>query len=146
MGCRGLRPLHKGKGRLTGLKRFGDRIQEQLWERIKEELKLPDKPPTDTETDPLAIEQDYHERFVDSRLNVYIGRDKIHKDLLAYLDGDDRKPLIVTGISGSGKSAILARLSREDAQRIFIRSHSLFVGRVLHQLLSGAPFSISAMS
>lgn len=107
----------KAKGRLAGLKEFGDRIQEQLWERIKEELILPDKPPTETEADPLAIEQDYHERFIDSRLNVYIGRDKIHKDLLAYLDGDDIAPLIVTGPSGSGKSAILARLSRESVQR-----------------------------
>ncbi len=107
----------KAKGRLTGLKEFGDRIQEQLWEGIKGELKLPDKPPTDTETDPLAIEQDYHERFIDLRLNVYVGRDKIHDDLLTYLDGDDRRPLVVTGPSGSGKSAILARLSREGAQK-----------------------------
>lgn len=107
----------KAKGRLTGLKEFGDRIQKQLWEGIKGELQLPDKPPTDTETDPLAIEQDYHERFIDSRLNVYIGRDKIHKELLSYCNGDDRRPLIVTGPSGSGKSAILARLSREGAQK-----------------------------
>ena len=107
----------KAKGRLAGLKEFGDRIEKQLWERIKEELKLPDKPQTETEADPLAIEQDYHERFIDSRLNVYIGRDKIHKDLLAYRNGDDRKPFMVTGPSGSGKSAILARLSRESVQK-----------------------------
>lgn len=103
----------KAKGRLTGLEEFGNKIQKQLWERIKGELKLPETPPIEAETDPLAIEQDYHERFIDSRLTVYIGRDKIHKDLLAYCNGDDRKPLIVTGPSGSGKSAILARLSRE---------------------------------
>lgn len=107
----------KAKGRLTGLKEFGDSIQKQLWERIKEELKLPENPPMETETDPFAVEQDYHERFIDSRLTVYIGRDKMHKDLLAYRDGDDRRPLIVTGPSGSGKSAILARLSREGAQK-----------------------------
>ena len=136
----------KANGRLTGLKEFGDSIQKQLWERIKGELKLPDKPPTDTETDPIAIEQDYHERFIDSRHTVYIGRDKIHKDLLAYLGGDNRRPLIVTGPSGSGKSAILARLGREGVQKDIDTCVIPFLsGRALHQPLSGALFSISAM-
>jgi nephrocystin-3 len=103
----------KAKGRFAGLKEFGDRIQEQLWESIKAKLELPDKPPTETETDPIEIEKDYHRRFIELRLNVYVGREKIHKDLLAYLDGADSAPLIVTGASGSGKSAILAHLSRE---------------------------------
>ncbi|MFH2002935.1 MAG: DUF4062 domain-containing protein, partial [Planctomycetota bacterium] len=103
----------KTKGQLAGLKEFGDRIQEQIWERIKEELILPDKPPTDTEADPLAVEQDYHERFLEPNLRFYIERGAIQQALLTHLEIGDNRTLMVSGPSGSGKTATLSWLSRE---------------------------------
>ena len=96
---------------LDGLETFGQRVHNQLWQAIQAELQLPEKPPAETAaaTDPLAEEADYHERFMESRLRVYIGRESIQQQLLAYANSDDTKPLLVTGPSGTGKSAVLAR-------------------------------------
>ncbi|MCX6900668.1 MAG: DUF4062 domain-containing protein, partial [Verrucomicrobia bacterium] len=96
---------------LAGLEAFGQRVHDQLWQAIQAELKLPEKPPAEAAaaTDPLAEEADYHERFMESRLRVYVGRESIQQQLLAYANSDDTKPLLVTGPSGTGKSAVLAR-------------------------------------
>jgi telomerase protein component 1 len=64
----------KSKGRLVGLEAFGERVCEQLWQAIRQEVRLPDAPPAEAVADPLAEEADYHERFMESRLRVYVGR------------------------------------------------------------------------
>ncbi len=100
----------KGHGRLGGLQEFGRRVEQDLWQAIQAELHLPDTPPSETITDPLAEEQDYHERFAESRLRVYVGRADVQQALLAYASSDAGVPLLLTGPSGLGKSAALARL------------------------------------
>jgi hypothetical protein len=99
----------RSDGRLGGLEDFGRRVQEDLWQAIQAELNLPNTPPTETVTDPLAEELDYHERFMESRLRVYIGRDEVQRRLLEFADGDAVVPCLVSGPSGAGKSAALAR-------------------------------------
>jgi len=101
----------KSHGRLVGLDAFGERVRNELWTAIKAELQLPDTPPTAATADPLAEEADYHQRFIESRLRVYVGREEIHQQLLDYVNGTDTKPLLLTGPSGSGKSAVIARLA-----------------------------------
>jgi WD40 repeat protein len=105
----------QSRGRLVGLEAFGDRIRDQLWQAIHDELQLPEQPPVVAAADPLAEEQDYHERFMESRLRVYVGREQINDTLLAFADGDDSIPCLVTGSSGSGKSAALARFITDYA-------------------------------
>ena len=105
----------RSHGRLVGLEAFGERVRDQLWQAIQEELQLPEQPSLETAADPLAEEQDYHERFIESRLRVYVGREKINDELLAFADGNDPIPCLVTGPSGSGKSAALARASIPSA-------------------------------
>jgi hypothetical protein len=95
------------------LEAFGQRVRDQLWQAIQEEFRLPEQPPVVTAADPLADEQDYHERFMESRLRVYVGRDQINDALLAFADGNDLIPCLLKGASGSGKSAALARFVRE---------------------------------
>lgn len=96
-------------GRLVGLEAFGERVREHVWEAIKAEHNLPDAPPTETDLEPLAVELDYHERFMDSRLRVHVLRQQINDALLAFAENDAKVPCLVTGPSGSGKSASLAR-------------------------------------
>jgi hypothetical protein len=74
----------RSHGRLGDLEDFGRRVQEDLWQAIQAELKLPDTPPAETAADPLAEEQDYHERFMESRLRVYVGRDEVQRRLLEF--------------------------------------------------------------
>lgn len=103
----------RSRGRLVQLEGFGNQVLEQLWSSIQAELALPDRPESDADLDPLAVEQGWHERFLESRQRVYVGRDSLHEQLLSYLGGQDSRPLMLTGRSGSGKSAVLARLVRE---------------------------------
>ena len=103
---------------LAGLDTFGREVEERLWNAIRAEHNLPDVPPVEAaaEADPLAIEQDYHERFMESRLRVYVGREKVQKRLTAFADGDATHPCLVTAPSGSGKSAALAKFATSYAE------------------------------
>ena len=56
-------------------------------------------------------EADYHERFMESRLRVYVGREKLLQDLIDFASSDAEVPCLLTGPSGSGKSAALARFT-----------------------------------
>lgn len=107
-------------GRLAGLEGFGETVRDNLWDAMAKEypeiLQKPEPIQPDTENW-LEAEQEFHERFMESRLRVYVGRDNIHQELTDYLESDSRQPLLLSGGSGTGKSAILARLCRDWEQR-----------------------------
>jgi len=112
-----LSPEDGRRGRVVGLEQFGEWVRDELWEGItrehpqtREELPEPAVPGT---AEWLPEEQDYHERFVESRTQVYVGRDGVHQELLEHLEGGSNAPLLLVGGSGTGKSAILARLWQE---------------------------------
>lgn len=96
---------------LEGLDEFGRRVLDWLWDSIRRKHNLPDIPPDQAAAaaDPLAEEQGYHERFMEARLRVYIGRDQLQQSLSEFTKGADQTACLVTGPSGSGKSAALAR-------------------------------------
>lgn len=101
-------------GRIVGLEQFGALVRDDLWSAIAQvhpeilgEPAPPARPGTD---DWLVEEQDYHERFIESRLRVYVGRQRIQEQLIDYLESDATQPLLLVGHSGSGKSAILGKL------------------------------------
>ncbi|NQT50947.1 DUF4062 domain-containing protein [bacterium] len=102
---------------LTDLESFGERVRDDLWEGLCQrypELReaAASAPEGEAEKDTaawLAEEQDYHERFMESRLTVFEGRARNLEQLKAYAEGDAEKPCLVSGPSGSGKSALLAR-------------------------------------
>jgi len=105
------------KGRLVDLDAFGVRVRDQLWEAIQAEHQLPEKPPAETQPDPLMEELDYHNRFMESRLRVYVGREQLNRDLFAFAQGDEPVACLVTGPSGSGKSAALAQFVTDYRQK-----------------------------
>ncbi|NOZ19837.1 MAG: DUF4062 domain-containing protein [Planctomycetes bacterium] len=98
---------------LDHLEEFGQAVQDRLWEAIRAEYSLPEEPPTpvEGERDELAEEMDFHEQFMESRLRVYVGREVVQQELTDFADGDETVPCLVTGPSGSGKSAALARFA-----------------------------------
>ena len=118
-----------GTVQLAGLEAFGERVKEWLWESIRRKLNLSDEAPTmpTAAVDPIEKdeqkkkeleqkeekekeeEQDFHERFMESRLRVYVGREKINRALTKFADGDDTVACLVTGPSGAGKSAAMSK-------------------------------------
>lgn len=114
-------PVTKQPGRLIGLEAFGESVRLKLDWAIRTDPKLQGHfaALAAAPIDPfgLAEEQDYHERFMESRLRVYVGREQLNNELLAFADGNDLVPCLVTGSSGSGKSAALARFVRDYRHR-----------------------------
>ncbi len=118
--------VNRTRGKLDGLDEFGKAVEAWLWDAIKAELKLPDTPAT---LDPLDAEADLHERFLELRTRLYVGRDALYDRLRDFALADGETPLLLTGESGLGKSAALARfvrdVRREHPER-FVLAH--FVG------------------
>jgi telomerase protein component 1 len=111
----------KTYGRLVDLNAFGRQLRDQLWAAIMVEFELPDQPADLSAANPasrLADLADDQARFVDSRLRVYVGRDDVQRELVAYALGNETKPSLVSGPSGSGKSAALARFVAESARAV----------------------------
>jgi WD40 repeat protein len=99
-------------GRLVGLEAFGERVREQLDRAIRDAPELAEHFASLNEEvddpDGLIEEADYHEQFIESRTRIYVGRQSIQHQLTAFAGGDATVPGLVTGPSGSGKSAVLA--------------------------------------
>ncbi|MGV8118251.1 MAG: DUF4062 domain-containing protein [Candidatus Xenobiia bacterium LiM19] len=108
---------------LSGLENFGDRVRDDLWGGLCRKYPEIKETPViagvmmDKTQEWLAEEQDYHERFVESRSIVYAGRDTVHNKLSMYVNGGDRLPMLLIGASGAGKSAVMGRLYRELSER-----------------------------
>ncbi|REK32855.1 MAG: DUF4062 domain-containing protein [Planctomycetota bacterium] len=101
---------------LDGLEEFGRRVLESLWNAISAELDLA-AAPSEEAPDELTEERGYHERFMESRLRVYVGRQALLDELTEFAEGDGEQPCLVTGPSGSGKSAAMAKFADVYAAR-----------------------------
>jgi WD40 repeat protein len=66
--------------------------------------------------DPLEKEISAHEVFGKDRARVFIGRADLLKAIGDYIIGSDPHPLAIWGVSGSGKSALMAK-AVENAQK-----------------------------
>lgn len=66
----------------------------------------------------LELEIEAHEAFARDRARHFTGRKNILEAIDAHLRGGDRRPLVVYGAPGSGKSAILAKASTELAKSV----------------------------
>lgn len=104
-------PVTRTPGRLVGLEEFGRHVWRQLWEAIRTELDLPESPPAPERGETWADEGDLHERFLEQRLRVYVARPSLDDELLSFVQKGSQGLCLLTGPSGSGKSAALARLA-----------------------------------
>ncbi len=118
--------VNRTRGKLDGLDDFGKAAETWLWDAIKAELELPDTPAA---LDPLDAEADLHERFRELRTRLYVGRDVLYDRLRDFALAEGEIPLLLTGESGLGKSAALARFVhdfRKEHPDRFVLAH--FVG------------------
>lgn len=65
------------------------------------------------EADPLEKETKDQESFGKERAKFFVGRVGILQTIRDYLRSGDAHPLVMSGVSGSGKTALMARVARE---------------------------------
>ena len=106
-----------GTVQLAGLEEFGRRVQVQLWEAICKTFELNGASSNAVNDDWLSLEQAFHERFMESRLRVYVGRESLQQKLVNYVEEVGGQAALLTGPSGSGKSATLARFVKSYSNR-----------------------------
>jgi telomerase protein component 1 len=83
---------------------LGRQVLDDLWGAIQVEY-----PAEAPEVDPLDAERAYHDFFIETRTELYVGQRHLLTRLHAFASADTPGPLVVTGTPGCGKSALLAR-------------------------------------
>ncbi|KAA5803571.1 NACHT domain-containing protein [Alkalicaulis satelles] len=106
---------------------FVDRITDSLLAAIDAQIKdlkarerLPDFA--------VRAERATHDAFAQERLRVFIGRSGNRSEIAAHIAGDPTYPLVLTGRSGSGKTALMARAAADTATDPDARVVKRFVG------------------
>jgi len=96
---------------LAGLEEFGSEVLEDLWSAIEQEY-----PDSDEKLNHLLIENNYHNNFAYKLTKTFQERSEIQTQIENYLlDNNIKKPLILYGETGSGKSAIMAETAKRFA-------------------------------
>jgi len=107
----GMDPVTKQVGRVTGLAKFANWIIEKFEvailgsEEVRDHLAVLNS----IGRDETAEENDFHDRFIENRTRVYVGRQKLQDELDNFVAGTEIDTYLITGPSGSGKSAALAK-------------------------------------
>jgi nephrocystin-3 len=105
---------------------LAERVKADLWRVIDEAYPMEDVP------DPLTLERRKHEAYGGSRLGLYLGGKQYFQALDAAMIAESFKPVLITGASGGGKSALIANWSRAYSE-----SHPDTL-EIVHYLGSGA--------
>jgi hypothetical protein len=61
----------------------------------------------------LDLEMEAHDRFAEERCRIFTGRQAVLDAIAKYISGPERRPLVLHGESGSGKSAVMAKASQQ---------------------------------
>ena len=104
-----------------------DAVFEQLRQVIEAEVKCFEDRPV------LDLEVEAHDRFAEDRSRIFTGRQAVLDTIAVYISGDDRRPLVMHGESGSGKSAVMAKASEQYKGP----------GRVIRRFIGASPESAS---
>ena len=81
---------------------LAERVREDLWRLIDEAYPESEAP------DPLSLERRRHESYGASRRRLYIGGEHYFEAVDAEMAAESPRPVLVTGQSGGGKSALLS--------------------------------------
>jgi WD40 repeat protein len=102
-------------------------VYGQLKQVIEAEIqRFEDRPAMD-------LEVEAHDRFAEERCRIFTGRHEVLDTIADYLGGPERRPLVLHGESGSGKSAVMAKASQQYQGP----------GRVIRRFIGASPESAS---
>ena len=81
------------------------------------------------EISPLRREIDAHDSFCTARASVFVGRAGTLRTIRDYIRGDEMAPRAIVGVSGTGKSALVARAAAQ-ARDEYLDTHVIarFIG------------------
>ena len=103
----------KGTVAMSGMEELGNLILNDLWGAIEKELEQSSEP-----QDAHSQERAYHDRFITERTKLFLGRTELLEDMLGYVSNiEEKKPLVITGLPGCGKSALMAECARQCRER-----------------------------
>ena len=97
------------------LESFGSQVRDKLWQRIQAQI---GQGPT-VERDWLKIERDFHHIFATDRTRRFVGRRAYLDRMQVFCEGEGSggSLLVVKGMPGCGKTALMARFSEEMQRR-----------------------------
>jgi WD40 repeat protein len=102
-------------------------VYDQLRQVIEAEVKrFEDRPALD-------LEVEAHDRFAEDRCRIFTGRQAVLDTIADYIRGPERRPLVLHGESGSGKSAVMAKASEQYQGP----------GRMIRRFIGASPESAS---
>lgn len=81
---------------------LAERVREDLWRMIDEAFPKAEVP------DALTLERRRHEAYGASRRRLYLGGEHYFRALDEAMEADPYHPVLITGASGGGKSALIA--------------------------------------
>jgi hypothetical protein len=84
----------------------------------------------------LDLEVEAHDRFAEERCRIFVGRETVLHTIADYIRGPERRRLVLHGEPGSGKSAVMAKASREYSGP----------GRVIRRFVGASPESASGVA
>lgn len=94
------------------LEAFGDFVSSIMWESIKKEYGQ-----VSEVLDPIEEEKEIHHRFALERTHNFVGREKYLELFDTYRCDHQGHPLSVFGVSGTGKSSLLAKYYLKYAEQ-----------------------------
>lgn len=103
----------QGKSRilLDGMEEFAQLVRDELWSMLQNEF--PELHKDAIAVDDLdLLEDDEHLRYKDEITHLFVGRENLLKEAKETL-ATAQTPIVITGSSGSGKSALLAKLAEQ---------------------------------
>lgn len=101
---------NEGNALLKGLEEFGEQVYNDLWSAISKEY------PYQENEDQYLQEKRYFNNFIEDKNRIYLRRENDFNNLTNYANGCDKMPLVITGVPGIGKSALLANFYKEYSQ------------------------------
>jgi len=116
---------HFGYVDFKGLEEVGEWLTESLIAEIKKDRL---EGVHSEELTGSELERSKHKSFQIEKLDAFVERPAVTKDLEQYLDGENDKPLLFTGKPGSGKSSMMAYLASKIEEKEDVDLCLRFIG------------------
>eukprot|EP01129_Flabellula_baltica_P004954 TRINITY_DN1762_c0_g1_i2.p1 TRINITY_DN1762_c0_g1~~TRINITY_DN1762_c0_g1_i2.p1 ORF type:complete len:1949 (-),score=386.28 TRINITY_DN1762_c0_g1_i2:5-5851(-) len=115
--------LPNGELKISNLDSFGDSVRDHVSQIIEDKFIVSFGEKNDYEE-----ENFFHEEFIEYRSANFIGRSAQVDSVISYIESKSKTPLVVGGVAGTGKSALMCHLTKLCKENRYYHVISHFVG------------------